>query len=84
MEIYEEYKEYAENEDVIPQIFSDEVMQEIFLEVANKDAAFAVFSVLFVFLYLIFHLRSIFLAAMGILIIVCSFPVASIISKGIF
>ena len=50
----------------------------------KKDTGFAVFSVLFVFLYLNVHLRSIFLATVGIILIMFSFSITAIVCEGIF
>jgi protein dispatched 1 len=55
----------------------------MFNEMVTKDTQWAVFSVLFVFIYFIIHLQSIFLAAIGILMILFSFPVTSFINEAI-
>ena len=62
---------------------SEEVSQQMFNEMVTKDTQWAVFSVLFVFIYFIIHLQSIFLAAVGILMILFSFPVTSFINEAI-
>ena len=49
----------------------------------NSDTLWSVLSILFVFFYFIFHLRSIFLAFMGILIVLFSFPLTVVIVKGL-
>jgi len=54
------------------------------LEVVASDTTFAIFSVLFVYVYFIVHLRSVFLATMGIFMIISSFPVTAVINAGIF
>lgn len=46
--------------------------------------AFAIFSCTFVFFYLSFHLKSCFLALVGITIILFSFPFTVLITEGIF
>lgn len=46
--------------------------------------AFAVFSVIFVFFYIWFHLESFFLALVSMIVIVLSFPVTYLIYTGIF
>lgn len=53
-------------------------------KIASEDTAWALLSVLFVFLYFIFHLRSLFLAVVGITIVLFSFPLTIVICKGIF
>lgn len=50
---------------------------------ANADTQWAVASVLFVTFYFVFHLRSVFLAVMGVLLIVFSFPLTALINIGI-
>jgi predicted RND superfamily exporter protein len=62
---------------------SEEVSQVMFNEMVTKDTQWAVFSILFVFIYFIIHLQSVFLAAMGILMILFSFPVTAVINEGI-
>ena len=52
-------------------------------EVINEGMVWSVFSVLFVLLYIWFHLRSFFLAFFGMLIILGSFPVTQVIYRGI-
>jgi len=59
-------------------------MNVIFSEVANSDVGWAMFSVIFVIIYLTFHLRSVFLAMNGILLILFCFPVTALINMGIF
>ena len=49
-----------------------------------SDVAYAVFSVLFVFFYIMFHLKSLFLAWISMLLILFSFPVSYLIYSGIF
>ena len=56
----------------------------MFEEQANSDTAWAVFSVLFVFIYFIYHLESVTLASVGIVLILFSFPFTAIIAQGIF
>jgi len=48
------------------------------------DMMFALGSMFFVFLYICWHLRSVLLGAVGMLIIVLSFPVSMVIYEGIF
>lgn len=51
--------------------------------IAISDTKFAVFSVVFVLLYLIYHLKSLFLGLISIFLILFSFPLTQIICKGI-
>lgn len=60
-------------------MFLDELMA-----VALGDALKAIFSCLFVFLYLNFHTHSCFLSTLGMGIIVLSFPFTAVITNGIF
>jgi predicted RND superfamily exporter protein len=59
-------------------------MQLEFNILVKKDTSYAVFSVSFVFVYFIIHLRSVFLASVGIMLIMFSFSVTAIVCEGIF
>ena len=48
------------------------------------DLKYAVFSILFVMLYMWFHLGSLFLAVSAMGLIMVSFPVAQFVYRGIF
>ena len=74
----------SDQEGVSAQIFSEEVLQQEFDILVKNDTGYAVFSVLFVFIYFIFHLRSLFLSSIGISIILFSFGVTAIVCEGIF
>lgn len=50
----------------------------------NNDLGFAIFSILFVVIYFIIHLRSFLLAFIGILLILFSFSVTALIYQGLF
>ena len=60
------------------------MLQQEFDILVKNDTGYAVFSVLFVFIYFIFHLRSLFLSSIGISIILFSFGVTAIVCEGIF
>ena len=49
-----------------------------------RDAAFFGFSLMFVYTYMVIHLKSFFLALLGTLLILLSFPLTSLISQGVF
>ena len=55
-----------------------------FEEILDSDVKFSVFSILFVLLYMWFHLGSLFLSVSAMVIILVSFPVAQCIYRGIF
>jgi protein dispatched 1 len=55
----------------------------MFNDMVTKDTQWAVFSILFVFIYFIVHLQSVFLASWGILMIIFSFPVTAVINEGV-
>jgi predicted RND superfamily exporter protein len=55
-----------------------------FLSLVTKDAFFAFYSLAFVFFYLYWHLSSLFLALIGIMIIIFSFPFTSVITNDLF
>lgn len=65
--------------DFVNELLSEEELQELI----KQDALFSLFSVAFVYCYLVFHLESIFLSTVGILLIIFSFPVTLIIVKGL-
>mmetsp|Transcript_4511 Transcript_4511/g.7685 ORF Transcript_4511/g.7685 Transcript_4511/m.7685 type:complete len:401 (+) Transcript_4511:884-2086(+) len=70
--------------DVKPNILSYDVTQEQFQALAEEDTQWAVFSVLFVYIYLAIHLKSMVLALHGVLLIIFSFAMSAIINQGIF
>ena len=53
-------------------------------KIIQSDTMFASFSVLFVFCYLIYHLKSLFLGLISMGLILLSFPMTQIICEGIF
>ena len=56
-DIIADFKEYdQETAEMFPTIISDQVFQDEFYEIVNKDTQWAVFSVLFVFIYFTVHL----------------------------
>jgi len=83
VKIIEKFKE--ENEKVITvDIFSEAVAQIEFGKLLQKDTAFAAFSIMFVMAYFVFHLKSFFLAGIGVLLILLSFGFTAFIHQGIF
>jgi len=56
---------YEDDKDVLPQIMSLDISEDIFMEGADQDTYWAVFSVTFVFCFFIFKLKSSFLASLG-------------------
>ena len=60
-----------------------EYQGDIMDDLVNYDTSFAVFSVLFVFIYMIIHLRSLFLALVGMMLILLSFPLTVLITEGL-
>ena len=67
-------EEFEEETEVYPNILSEDIMQVQMQEIAGQDVQWAIFSIIFVFIYFIFYLRSSFLAAMGIMVILLSLP----------
>lgn len=49
-----------------------------------RDTSFSAFSVIFVFFYMMLHTRSVFLSTIGILMILFSFPITTVITEGVF
>jgi len=64
-------------------MFNSFITRNIFRTLVKTDTNYAVFSVAFVFFYLIYHLGSIYLAFIGIIIILFSFPVTSLFYRGL-
>jgi protein dispatched 1 len=65
------------------EMFSTIIRSKAFSDTVNEDTSYAIFSVIFVFIYFIIHLRSLFLAFIGISIILFSFSVTVCITEGI-
>lgn len=55
----------------------------LFQEVVNGDVAYAAFSGIFVFLFIWYHLGSLFMAALSMTMILMSFPVSYLLYSGI-
>ena len=70
--------------EIRPEIYSEALRNEEFNDLVVTDTSFALISVALVYLYFVIHLWSIFLASMGMLIILLSFGVTALISEGIF
>ena len=64
--------------------FNSKILNDLFAELVNKDFGFAVFALLFVFTYMMIHLKSFFLAVNGACIILLSFPISLFITNGLF
>lgn len=81
--IMENFKE--ENPDGMEALLtSDAIRRKEFRAIMNGDMGYAVFSVLFVILYFVFHLESWFLSMIGMLLIGFSFSLSALIYQGIF
>ena len=57
---------------------------DLFESLVNTDTFFSVYSVMLVYSYMIFHLQSLFLSTVMMLLIVFSFPITALITEGIF
>jgi len=64
-------------------IFSEEMGNYEFQQLVRNDQSYAVFSVTFVLFYFVVHLRSFFLAVIGVLLISFSFGVTHLICMGV-
>ena len=86
-ELREEISSYEEELDEmgwnIKILMATEWQGDIMDDLVEYDTSFAVFSVLFVFIYMIIHLRSLFLAIVGMMLILLSFPLTVIITEGL-
>lgn len=56
---------------------------DIMKKLIEDDMFYAIFSVMFVFVYMYYHLKSTFLAIIAMLIILLSFPLTVLITEGI-
>ncbi len=83
LEVYDEFKENEDDDDVYPQLMSQDIIEFRLIEVAEQDTAWAVFSVTFVFLFFIYKLRSAFLGSMGISLILLSFGLTQMLNEGV-
>jgi len=59
------------------------VLEDKFGELIENDTSYAALSMMFVFVFFIFHLKSLFLAFTGIMLIIFSFPLTVMITEGI-
>ena len=81
-----EVKDYANMEEVflVNKIPYSNVLERVsFRETLNSDVAYAVFSVLFVLIYIWIHLSSLCMAVTSMILILLSFPVTYFIYSGI-
>lgn len=64
-------------------IVNEIFLRGIFQDLVTGDTAFSIFSVMFVFCFLCYHLGSGFLSMIGIMLILLSFPLTSFICEAI-
>ena len=64
-------------------LYNEKMQLLKFAKVQLQDAMFACLSILFVFCFLIYHLKSFFLASTGMSLIIFSFPISQIICEGV-
>ena len=74
----------AKFKDVQIEIFGGLLIGVYFEELLMNDMFFAIFSLLFVFSFIWYHLSSFFMAGMTMLMIVLSFPITYTIYGGVF
>lgn len=74
---------YGDGEDFYSTAMSMELMKWHYEALTQSSTTWAVFSVLFVVFYFVFHLNSIFLAVNATLLIIFSFPITAMINMGI-
>lgn len=74
----------AQYEGVKVKIFGGLLIGVYFNEILMKDVSWAIFSLLFVFFFIWYHLKSFFMSGMTMLMIVLSFPITYTIYGGIF
>lgn len=80
-----EVKEYAHEEEILVNIipYSNVLEQLSFRETLNSDVAYAIFSVLFVLIYIWIHLSSLCMAVTSMILILLSFPITYFIYTGL-
>ena len=76
--------EARDNNELVVRAFGRLLFDVIFQETLQEDIFYAIFSGLFVFCYIWFHLESLFMTCLGMLMIIFSFPVSYLIYSGIF
>ena len=64
--------------------FSNLVYSVFFQEVLRKDVTWAIFSLVFVFVYTWFHLGSFYMAFLSILMVTLSYPLSYLFYSGVF
>ena len=75
--------EAKSNNELVLRAYGRLIFDVIFAETLDEDVFYAVFSGLFVFCYIWFHLESLFMTCLGMLMIILSFPVSYLIYSGI-
>ena len=65
-------------------LISRVLTSDLFESLVKNDTFFSVYSVLLVYAYMIFHLQSLFLSTVMMMLIVFSFPITALVTEGIF
>ena len=69
---------------MLPRVYGRLLTNVIFQETLQGDVAFAIFSGIFVFCFIWFHLESFFMTCLSMLMILLSFPMSYLLYSGVF
>ena len=64
-------------------IYNRHINNSAFNRLVESDTFYSIYSGLFVFVYMWYHLKSLFLALIGLIIIIFSFPITMLITNGL-
>lgn len=65
-------------------MYSKSLNDLVFNEVIRQDMVWMLGSILFAFLWIIIHTRSLIISLVALIIMICSFPAAMVICEGVF
>lgn len=77
------FNDENESDDVTYYVSSNLLAEDILTEVFDTDVSYSTYSLLFVYVYLTYHTKSLFMSTMGVIFIILSFPVSQFIYTGI-
>ena len=64
-------------------VFDDIFYDNLFIRQLWKDSSWAICSIIFVICVFVFHLRSVFLAMIAVMLIIFSMPLTAMITEGV-
>ena len=83
-QLREELNNKHENEQFEIVVYSDVFTDKLFIRMLDEDLYYNLYTLLFLVLIFWVHLRSLFLAAVVLLLILFSYPITAVIAKGMF